>query len=147
MLPSTPSRGRIILAFLAAPTIVPWVFCVLVDGGIRHDSVWEILCCLLFSSSYGLPIAFIVEFSLGLPVWLLFCHFGVRSFPAFLGAGVAIGWLVVSFAAIGVIGPRNLSLLNPISKEFPFVVVVGASASAILFRAIVFSRSGRLKPV
>ena len=147
MLASGSSKARVILAFLAAPTIVPWVFCVFVDGGIRHDSGLETLWCLLFSSVYGLPMAYLVELLLGLPVWLLFCHFGMRSFLAFLGAGIAIGWIVVSFMAIGIMGPRNLSLLNPISKEFPFFVVAGASASTILFRAVVFSRSSPLKSI
>ena len=143
MLPSGTNTARIIFGFLASPVIVPFVFCAFPGVGINHDSVWSILTCLLFSSVYGLPMAYLVELLLGLPVWLLFRHFKVRSYAAFAGAGAVIGGLVILFMAFRV-GIPNPSLLNPISGAFPFFLIVGASASAILFRAIVFSDSLKL---
>lgn len=96
--------------------------------------------CLLFSAVYGLPLAYLAELLLGLPFWLVFRHFRVRSYVAFAGAGVVVGWLVILFMTFGV-GPPNTSLLNPVSHAFPFFIIFGASGSAILFRAILFSDS------
>lgn len=141
MLPAETSKARVVLAFLASPIIVPFVFCVSIGDGPGHDSVWDTFACLALSTVYGLPMAYLAELLLGLPVWLLFRHFKVRSVLAFAGAGAVIGWLVLLFDASGMEGsPRNLSLLNPISGE-SLLVIVGAAVSAVLFRVIVFSRA------
>jgi hypothetical protein len=148
MLPSGTNRARVILAFLASPTIIPFVFCVSIVDGPGHESVWDIFTCLALFTVYGLPTAYLVELLLGLPAWLLFRHFKVRSVLAFAGAGAVIGWLFLSFDAIGFVGaPRNLALLNPLSDSFSITLIVAACASAILFRAIAYSAAFTLTSV
>jgi hypothetical protein len=118
--------------------LVPIVWCAVVGVGVGDDSARNILTCLLFSAVYGLPLAYLAEFLLGLPFWLVFRRFKVRSYVAFAGAGAVIGCLVILCMAFWT-GTPDRSVLNPVSRIFPFYIIIGATGSAILFRAIVFS--------
>jgi hypothetical protein len=142
-----PSTRRAVLAFFGAPLIVPFVFYLPFPGesaGPSNPSALSLLLGPLTYSLYALPIAYIAEFLLGVPVWMVFRRYGVRSVLAFTAAGVLIGWLVnlAIQAPTGNLATRPLSVLfNPLSDPYISICVVAASSSAVLFRTIVFSGS------
>jgi hypothetical protein len=139
------SRWRTVAAFLVAPLIVPFVFYLPFPGesaGASNPSTQGSLFGPLIFSVYALPIAYLSEFLLGLPAWMIFRRYGVRSLPAFAGAGALIGWLVnlALQTPTGNLATRPLAvLLNPFDNPFILICVVAASGSALLFRTIVFS--------
>ena len=85
------TKMRIAQAFAVSPLLVPLVFSVpaLLT---RHSE--DVSTTLLFFSIYGLPIAYIAEAVLGLPMWLVFSSRRVQSLVAFALAGAVIGLLV-----------------------------------------------------
>jgi hypothetical protein len=139
------SRWRTVVAFLVAPLIVPFVFYLPFPGestSASSPSVLGLLFGPLIFSLYALPIAYLSEFLLGLPAWMIFRRYGVRSLPAFAGAGALIGWLVnlAIQTPTGNLATRPLVVLfDPLDNPYILICVVAASGSALLFRTVVFS--------
>jgi len=137
--------GRTVAAFLIAPLTVPVVFngiAVISDVYTSGASPSRLLDGVLFSL-YTLPFAYFAELVLGVPVWLAFKYFRIRSFSAFAAGGALIGLL---FCAIWD-WPANFTLQSLAQAFDPFwlaIFVIPASASATLFRAIAFSKPKRL---
>jgi hypothetical protein len=137
--------GRTVAAFLIAPLTVPVLFngiAVLSDVYTSGASPSRLLDGVLFSL-YTLPFAYFAELVLGVPVWLAFKYFRIRSFSAFAAGGALIGLL---FCAIWD-WPANFTLQSLAQAFDPFwlaIFVIPASASATLFRAIAFSKPKRL---
>jgi len=129
--------GRTVAAFLIAPLIVPLVFSLVgfvSDAyNLRTFSLQEFVDGLLLYTIYGLPFAYMAELLLGVPVWLAFRYFRIRSFVAFAAGGAFLGLL---FYLIWEGWPGDLLFLA--------IFVIAASASAALFRAIAFSKLTRL---
>src|ERR1700691_4352455 len=91
------STRRTIMAFLAAPLVVPFVFLLPFPGrddGPPSGSVFSPLVGVLMYSLYALPIGYLAELLLGIPAWQIFKHYGVRSWLAFVVGGAFIGGLV-----------------------------------------------------
>jgi hypothetical protein len=147
-------RQRTIIGFLVAPLIVPFVFYLPFPGTSDVSSKVSVLSLLitpLIYSVFAIPIAYVVEFFLGLPAWTIYRRYGVRSVSAFAGGGALIG--LAFYAAVEtvtyVFSPDARQLrrefnisANPLSNPFFYVDVVSASASAVLFRTIVFWGNG-----
>jgi hypothetical protein len=139
---------RTVRAFLIAPLIVPIVFfgiAFLSDAFTSGTSPSGLVDALLLFTLYALPIAYVAELVLGVPAWLVFKYFRVRSFPAFAAGGAFLGLL---FYAIWD-WPADF-MHQSLARAFdPFglaIFVIPASASSILFRAIVFSGRPREAP-
>jgi YndJ-like protein len=132
--------GRTVAAFLISPLIVPIVFSLFVfiinAYNLRTFSPQEPLYGLQDFSIFGLPYAYLAELLLGVPAWLAFKYFRIRSFAAFAAGGAFLGLL---FYLIWQGWPGGLD-----DVLFLVVFVIAASASAILFRAIAFSKARRL---
>src|SRR5262245_58316636 len=90
------TRGRVTAAFLLAPLLVPFVFLIpsFFAGRLTGSSFNENVLAFLAYSAYLLVIGYAVEAVLGLPAWMVFRHYGIRSLFAFAGAGALIGWLL-----------------------------------------------------
>jgi hypothetical protein len=147
--PPSATPGRIVAGFLIAPLIVPVVVSALIlvpDAyNLRIFSPWELLDKFSTLTFFSLPSAYFAELMLGVPAWLAFRYFRIRSFPAFAAGGAFLGLL---FYAIWQGWPADFTLQS-LTQEFdPFglaIFAIPASASTIFFRAIAFSR--RLKGV
>jgi hypothetical protein len=129
--------GRIVAAFLIAPLMVPAVFSAVgfvSDAyNLRTFSAWGLLDNFSTFAFFGLPFAYFAELALGVPAWLAFKYFRIRSFAAFAAGGAFLGLL---FSLIWEGWPGDLLFLA--------IFVIAASASATLFRAIAFSKPTRL---
>lgn len=132
-------------AFLIAPSIVPAVFCVIAFLSDAFTSgtfaPMDFLYCLPFLMLYGLPLAYFAGLVLGIPAWLLFKHYRIRSVGAFAAGGALLGllsWMIWE-------GRSNFTIqslaheLNPGSGGDLGIFIIAAAASALLFRVIVFS--------
>lgn len=135
---------RTVTAFVVAPLAAPFVVVFLsYFWGSDHFGSFKLagfLVGISLYSVYVLPLAYLAELLLGLPAWLIYRHFSIRSWPAFAAGGALIGLLFY----IG-IGHFTGSLgEHASSKEFlssPYlgIDVMTACVSGILFRAVVFS--------
>jgi hypothetical protein len=97
---------------------------------------------LLMYSVYALPIAYAAELLLGIPAWMVFRRYGVRSLPAFAAAGALMGWLVnlAMQAPTGNLATKPLMVLfNPLDSPYLLICVVAGLSSAVLFRTIALS--------
>jgi hypothetical protein len=128
----------VILAFLVSPALVPIVLFLPLGAGVRDNSEWELIAALLFVSLYALPIAYAAELVLGIPAWLLFRHFKVRSLWAFAIAGAGIGWLAMFLLSIGN-GVPTIVLHDMLASRLALCYMAAGAIPAILFRQILFS--------
>ena len=134
------------MAFLGAPLIVPFVFYIPFPGesvGTAHFSWLALLSPLIFAP-YALAISYIAEFLLGVPAWMVFRRYGVRSPPAFAAGGALMGWLVNLGMEVlaGSLATKPLrALFDVFNDPYISICIVAGAASAILFRLIVFSGS------
>ena len=138
------SGQRTILAFLGAPLVVPFIFYIPFPGeesiGTAHLSWLALLSPLMFAP-YALAISYIAEFLLGVPAWIVFRHYGVRSLSAFTAAGAFMGWLVnVGMQApTGNLATKPLTVLfNPFDDPYISICIMAGACSAVLFRIILF---------
>jgi len=122
------NRWRIILAFIVAPLVVPLVFSAPV---LIHFRVLDFFAGLIMLSIYGLPVAYTFELLLGVPAWILFRIFRLKSFGAFALGGAVIGLLGDVILKI-----QSRSLCDWYLGDILFVVA--ALGSALVFRAIAF---------
>ena len=144
------SLGRTVAAFLIAPLSVPLLsfgIAILQDAySSGSSSMQGLLDGLTVWTTWSLPLAYFTELVLGVPVWLAFKYFRIRSFAAFAAGGAFLGLIFCAFWQ-GL--PANFTLQS-LAREFePFdlgIFVIPASASAILFRAIAFSRLPQASP-
>ena len=88
---------------------------------------------------YSLPIAYLAELMLGLPVLMIFRYYRVTSLAAFGACGALIGLLVALVMAIPA-GTPIWEVLNPFAADwftsYNCFFVLAASASAVLFHTI-----------
>jgi hypothetical protein len=131
---------RAVRAFLLAPLVVPVAFCLPLPGREFSKPVGNILAHLVVYTIYAVPLAYVGELLFGVPAWIAFRHYGIRSYAAF-GAGGAVLGLVFYLAMEASVGDfQRLTLMfNPLASPYLSIDIVAASASAILFRAVVFS--------
>jgi hypothetical protein len=134
------------LAFLGAPLIVPFVFYIPFPGesaGTAHFSWLALLSPLIFAP-YALAISYIAEFLLGVPAWVVFRRYGIRSLPAFAAGGAFMGWLVnLGMGALaGNLTTKPLTtMFNILNDPYISICIVAGASSAVLFRTIVFGGS------
>ena len=144
---------RTIAAFVLAPLAVPVVFVTLslvIPDSERSSTnvavigIWDRLSGLavwtLIVALYSLPIAYVFELVVGLPVWIIFRHFNIRSIGIFALGGAVIGWLVDLCLSVWS-GRTMVKALNPLSSawlSYDLLFVVSAVVAAVLFWAIVF---------
>ncbi len=140
------NKRRLALAFLVSPIPVPLVFFLVIFfvGGWHGVQLRGALRDVFPYVILGLGIAYLVEVVLGLPVWLIFNHYHIRSVRAFALGGALIGWFFNAFvqSRIEVLFSVSFAfarLFNPFANPFLLFSVLAASASAVLFRAIAFS--------
>jgi hypothetical protein len=121
-------KRRVILAFVVAPLVVPFVFSAPV---LIHFHGWDFLAGLVMMSIYGLPVAYIFELFIGVPAWILFRIFRLKSIVAFALGGAVIGLLVDVILKVPsrTLGDWNLG---------DGLSVLAALGSALVFRAIAF---------
>jgi len=138
------SKWRTAQAFFIAPFVVPFVLMLPLPGTGNFDqfSFHGLFGLFLLYALYSLPIAYASELLLGLPAWMLFKHYGVRSVFVFAATGAVFGSLV--FLAMdawseGFAPERWTSRLNRMSDPFILLCVIAGAASAVVFRAVVFS--------
>jgi len=133
-------QRRVVAGFAFAPLACPAVYVFLTV--VIHDpptvltaGAWWWLLVVYIN---GLPIAYITELVLGLPAWMVFRHFGIRSLAAYAGGGAVIGWLEAM--ALGTLsGVPIRTAFSPDALLFDSCHAASASACAVLFRVIVFS--------
>jgi hypothetical protein len=141
---------RTLVAFLTAPLIIPVGLSLAAVVSPRDSPVsfTGFLGLLALFSLYALPTAYFIESLLGFPAWLLFrCH-GIRSWSAFAMGGAALGttysvaYSVARYAAAKTMAYDFVrhSFTRDINPGPLWLAVPAGLASAILFRAIVFSR-------
>jgi hypothetical protein len=132
-MPMVRINSQTVRAFFIAPLIVPVVCCLPLPGRTfpRPVSAQDVIAGILFWTAFALPIAYCAELVLGMPAWLVFKYYHIRSFAAFAVGGAFLGLLV--FLIMGIFGPALFEL------RYLSVDVVGSSGSAIFFRTIVFS--------
>ncbi|MGA8406316.1 MAG: hypothetical protein WB680_03975 [Candidatus Acidiferrales bacterium] len=142
MNPIHVNKWRTLQAFFIAPFIVPFVLLLpLPDrGNYGHFSITGLFGSFFLYLLYGVPIAYAAELFLGLPAWMLFKHYDIRSLAAFAAAGALFGWLVyvAMDAFAGDFADPWTSLLNPLSSPYVPLCVIAGAASAVIFGAIVF---------
>jgi len=146
------STQRIVTAFVVAPLAAPFVTVSLSFFlGSYHPgssfSLMGLLMGLSIYSLYVLPLAYLAELLLGFPVWLVYRHYRVRSWPAFTAGGAFIGLLfyVGMGHFTGAFG-EHASSKELLSSPYLGIDVLAACVSAILFRAVVFSGEPRESP-
>ena len=133
-------QRRVVAAFALAPLACPvayWLLAVTIPDPrtVLNGGAWGVL---LIMSIYALPIAYLTELVLGLPAWMVFRHFGIRSLAAYAGGGAAIGWLeALAFGTLS--GAPIRTAFSQDALLFDFCHAASASACAVLFRVIVFS--------
>ena len=142
---------RTVKAFLIAPLIVPLVFCLAFPGKETSGdfSVRNSFMGFLIIACYALPLAYLGELLLGVPTWIFFKYYSIKSYPAFAAGGAFLGLLFY----LGLEALVGNFATYPLTREFsPFVSpylkidIIAASALAILFRAIVFSGRPQKSP-
>jgi hypothetical protein len=141
------SSARVVAAFVLAPLVIPLVSLMPFsrDDSTGGFSIAGLTTTLIFYALFSLPIAYVVEAVVGIPAWMVFRRYRIRSLLAFVGTGAFIGWLVYAMLIVGHAG--NLSsdtltqLFNPSANPWLPFCVVSASAAAFLFRTIVFYKS------
>jgi hypothetical protein len=140
------NKQRLALAFVVSPIPVPLVFFLFIFlvGGWHGVQLRGALREVFPYGMLGLGLAYLAEVVLGLPVWLVFNHYRIRSVRAFAIGGALIGWFFNAFIQrrIEVLFSPSFAfarLFNPFANPFLLFSVLAASASAVLFRAIVFS--------
>lgn len=139
---------RVGLAFIVSPLVVPFVVAFVPVPGRHGDGggAWSLetaVTGLLTYSVYALPIAYAVELFLGMPAWLLFQRYGVRSPAAFALGGAVLGWLfnaIMQCLGGNVWSHPIVSLFNPWWNPYVEVDTVAGFACALVFRAIVVPR-------
>jgi hypothetical protein len=144
------------VAFALAPLACPLVFCLLgilipdaesqPQGPVANPGVWVYFLntCgwLPILSLYALPIAYLTELLLGLPAWMVFRHYGVRSFGAYAAGGAVIGWFEV-MALTTISGVPMATAFSLERLRFDFDHMAAASVCAVVFRAILSSGAAR----
>jgi len=113
-----------------------------------HFSLLDRLLGPLVFAPFALAIAYVAELLLGVPAWMVFRRYGVRSLPAFAAAGAFLGWLVnlAMEASTGNLATKALTaLFNPLDNPYISICVAAVSLSAVLFRTIVFSGGHRIE--
>lgn len=149
-------RLRTILAFLLAPLAIPVGFAILCAAFPGSDPVSfrGFLILIALFSYVALPPAYLFEFVVGFPVWLLLRRRGIRQWYVFAAGGAMLGTLYwVIFATIAVAAKlRGYDIyahsftrdwFNPMSPLFD---APAGFASAIVFRAIVFPWRSQRNP-
>ncbi len=150
MMAEQTSTRRILFAFLGAPLIVPLVLCLPLPGesvGTAHVGLTDRLIFPLILAPYALAISYVAELLVGLPAWLVFRHYGVRSLPAFAVTGAFLGWLinVGTAALVGNLATKPLAaMFNFLDDPYISICVVAGASSAVLFRTIAFWGSRRV---
>jgi hypothetical protein len=133
------------VAFLVAPLIVPFAFYLPYPGrneSMKDASTVTYLIGPLIYSAYALPIAYVAEFLLGVPAWMIFRRYGIRSLPAFALAAALSGSLVnlaMQVPTGNLATEPFTAVFNPLQNPYISLCVVAASSSAVLFRTIAFS--------
>jgi hypothetical protein len=138
------SKWRTAQAFFMAPFVVPFVLLLPFPGRdtVGHFSFSGLFGGFFLYVLFSLPIAYASELLLGLPAWMLFKHYGVRSVFAFAAAGALFGWLVylaMDSGSEGFASEPWTSRLNRLSDPLVPLCVIAGAASALVFRAVVFS--------
>ncbi len=92
------------LAFYVAPLAVPFAFLLGISGFDMQYGILDYLSNLLLIAFFSLPIAYIIELVVGLPIYLLFKKLGLINFTTlFLGSIVVscspllLLWLVGAY--------------------------------------------------
>jgi hypothetical protein len=140
------SGARVVAAFVLAPLVIPLVSLIPFsrDDSTVGFSIAGLATTLIFYALFSLPIAYVVEAVVGIPAWMVFRRYRIRSLVAFVGTGAFIGWLVYAMLAgyAGNLASHPLTqLFNPSANPWLPFCVVSASAAAFLFRTIVFYKS------
>jgi hypothetical protein len=138
------SKWRTAQAFFLAPFVVPFVLMLPPPsrGNFEHFSFHGLLGEFFLYVLIALPIAYASELLFGLPAWLLFKHYGVRSVFVFAATGALFGWLVLLAMdtwSEGFAPEPWASRFHRLSDPFVLLCVVAGAASGLVFRAIVFS--------
>jgi hypothetical protein len=147
--PWSVSENRVLAAFALAPLVVPFAAQLIILGAVflsdraqvRAISMREMATSVLVVSIFGLPIAYVAELFLGMPAWLVFRRYGIRSLWAFAAGGAIVGCLVYAIMTlrdVESLGSRFEIVWNPTLA----ICVLGASAAAVTFRAILVAGSG-----
>ena len=142
MITAPMGRWRAVVAFLVAPLIIPFVFLVPFSSRDTGPVPGSRLASFLAYSVYALPIAYIAELLLGVPAWMVFQYYRIRSMAAFAAVGALIGWIVylsMSVLAGNLTSHPLATIFNPFSSPYLPICVVAGSGSATLFRTIAFS--------
>jgi hypothetical protein len=118
------SNRRVIVAFAVAPLASPFVL-LGVDSAMHptSDARLPVISALAIVALLGLPVAYLAEILIGLPMWKLLSALGIRSLFVFGLTGAAIGTLP--------------ALLRGDALAIPLFAIAGA-VSAVIFWAIVF---------
>ena len=137
------TKRRIVAAFLVAPLGAPVVFWLtnIVTNPSDSRDLSLVVGQFIVACLYVVPLAYLSAFLLGIPTWMIFRHYRIYSLSAFAVGGALIGLFVALI--LGALARTPITtLLNPFSAAWVrggvLVCVLAASASALVFRSIVF---------
>ena len=137
------SGNRVVLALALAPLVLPTLLYLhsLIRSWILHrPDAFDYAAYVWAFSPFWMPFAYAAELLFGVPAWLLFRRRRVRSWLAFAAAGGIIG-LSTTLLVTG-LQPWS----SPDDAYLASLLVLGASASALVFRAIVFGACSHPSP-
>jgi hypothetical protein len=147
--------NRELVAFPVAPLIVPFVYLLpfpgkahIGEGAMQVSPLDALITTWLFAIVSMLPFAYLAEAVLGVPAWLLFKAYGLRSIGSFIVGGGVIGVFVyVGFVSYAGNWYRQslTELFDPARQPYLWLCLLGAIAAALVFRAIVGNAHGRGK--
>ncbi len=104
---------------------------------------------LLLYSIYALPIAYLAELVVGIPAWIFFKRYDIRSLPAFAIAGALLGlliYLAMTLDARTFVTPDAVAKpVDPWRSPYLFFCLVAGCSSAILFWIVAFSGRRRVQ--
>lgn len=143
---ATPT-SRVLLAFLLAPWIVPfvflayaWITLLAASPQMQHDRTpLELTLGTLFMfGPTSVMFAYCAELILGLPVWLMLRRGHKASRTAFAAAGAGMGFavhLAMSFFAVDRIDAVFTRFTDP-SNPYLYICIAAGALAALLFHTI-----------
>ncbi|MBL8176592.1 MAG: hypothetical protein JNK48_18090 [Bryobacterales bacterium] len=141
--------SRVLLAFLLAPWIVPFVFLayawitLLAASPLRQHDLNPLeltLGALFMFGPMSVTFAYCAELILGLPVWLILRRRHVASRVSYATAGAGMGLavhLAMSFFAVDRIAAVFARFTDP-SNPYLYICIAAGALSATFFHTILF---------
>ena len=139
-------RRNLAYGLCFSPLIVPVVTFIgnFIDQTIHRHIVFAaepLIASFLYCCLFSLPSAYLAELSLGVPIWLVFRHYGIRSVYLYGLCGALIGLVAVHTLSIcfyqsWIDGVEYLLTPDRWMNLPTLSAIVGGSLAALFFRTV-----------